>query len=142
MHDAPVPRLVRYSMSVRDIDAGALEGGFFEGWPSAPSPDKHLLLLRRSTHVALALDAGRVVGFANVLSDGVLSAYIPLLEVLPGYRRQGIGSELIRRLLAAVDGLYTVDVICDEAVLPFYERLGFHRAVGAVTRNRSWRSPL
>ena len=35
-------------------------------------------------------DAGRVVGFVTAISDGVLSAYIPLLEVLPEY--QGAGS--------------------------------------------------
>ena len=97
--------------------------------------------IAQSAHVALAFDAGRVVGFANALSDGVLSAYIPLLEVLPDYRRQGIGSELIRILLVAVDGLYTVDVMCDDAVLPFYERLGFRCAGGAVMRNYSWRPP-
>jgi ribosomal protein S18 acetylase RimI-like enzyme len=141
LHDVPMPDLVTYRSSVRDIEAEALEGGFFEGWPTRPSSGQHLALLGQSAHVALALDAGRVVGFATALSDGVLSAYIPLLEVLPDYRKQGIGSELIRVLLGAVDGLYMVDVTCDEAVFPFYERLGFRRACGAVMRNYSWRSP-
>jgi len=29
---------------------------------------------------------GRVVGFVNMLSDGALTAFIPRLEVLPGYQ--------------------------------------------------------
>ncbi len=130
--------VLTFTTSTSDLDATALGGGFFEGWPSPPSPEEHLLLLRASTHVALALDDNRVIGFANALSDGVLSAYIPLLEVLPPYRRQGIGSKLIRMLLDAVGELYMVDVICDDDVLAFYEALGFQQAGGAVRCNYRW----
>jgi precorrin-8X/cobalt-precorrin-8 methylmutase len=68
-----------------------------------------------------------VIGFVTAVSDGVVSAYVPLLEVLPSYRRRGIGTELIRRLLARLDGLYMVDLACDEELVPFYERLGLGR---------------
>ena len=81
-----------FTTSVDGIDQASLAGGFFGGWGSPPSLDEHVALLRGSSHVALALDDDRVVGFANALSDGILSAYIPLLEVLPPYRRQGTGS--------------------------------------------------
>jgi GNAT superfamily N-acetyltransferase len=80
--------------------------------------------LRGSSHVVLARDGARVVGFVTAISDGVLSAYIPLLEVRPEYQRQGIGTELVRRLLDVLRGLYMVDLVCDEDVVPFYERLG------------------
>ena len=66
--------------------------GFFVGWPSPPSPMQHWALLRGSTHIVLALDGDKVVGFINALSDGVLSAYIPLLEVRPEYQGTGVGS--------------------------------------------------
>ncbi|WP_338055248.1 GNAT family N-acetyltransferase [Shimazuella alba] len=33
------------------------------------------------------------------MSDGVLSAYIPLLGVLPAYQNQGIGKILVESLL-------------------------------------------
>ena len=118
-----------------------LTSGFFEGWPSPPSSHQHLALLRGSTHVALALDDSRVVGFANAMSDGIVPAYIPLLEVLPPYRRQGIGSKLVRMVLEQVVEIYTVDVICDDDVLPFYEALGFQGDGGAGRRNYRWRSP-
>ena len=77
----------------------SLAGGFFEGWSTPLTPSEHLLLLRRATHVVLAMEGSTVVGFGNALSDGILSAYIPLLEVVPSRRGQGIGSELIRHLL-------------------------------------------
>lgn len=132
---------VSYRESAADLRASALPGGFFEGWTAAPTADEHLELLRNSSHVSIAVDEGRVVGFVNALSDGVLAAYIPLLEVLPEYRGQGISTELIRRLLDLAGPLYMVDVMCDADVVPFYERLGFHPAAGAVIRNYGWRSP-
>lgn len=111
--------------------------GFFEGWPSPPTPARHLEILRHSSHVVVAFDDSteRVVGFVNAITDHVLAAYIPLLEVLPEYRGRGIGSELVRRLLARLRDTYMIDVVCDEAVAPFYDRLGFRRLVGMGIRN-------
>ena len=76
--------------------------GFFLGWPNPPAPATHLRLLAGSNYVELAVDSvtGQVVGFINAISDGVLTAYIPLLEVLPAYQGQGIGATLVTRLLA------------------------------------------
>jgi ribosomal protein S18 acetylase RimI-like enzyme len=68
----------------------------------------------------------------------MLSAYIPLLEVLPDFQGRGIGKELTRRLLGALDGLYMVDVVCDEDVAPFYAALGLTRLDAALgLRNRA-----
>ncbi len=73
----------------------------------------------------LALDGDAVVGFVTAISDGVMSAFIPLLEVRPEYRHQGIGTELVRRLLAQLDEFYMVDLCCDADLEPFYRALGF-----------------
>ncbi len=113
---------VVYATDVAGVTPAELEG-FFVGWPSPPSPQRHLEILRGSDHVVLARDdAGRVVGFITAISDGVLSAFIPLLEVLPDYQRQGIGSELVRRMLAELESFYMVDLVCDPELEPFYRR--------------------
>ena len=65
---------------------------------------------------------GRVVGFVTAISDGVLSAFIPLLEVLPAHQGQGIGSELVRRMLSELEDFYMVDLVCDPELEPFYRR--------------------
>ena len=117
------------------MKAGQLQG-FFVGWPSHPDPQTHMEILRRSHAVWLAFDGSRCIGFINALSDGVFYAYIPLLEVLPNYRGKGIGKELATRMLQSLADMYAVDVVCDEEVASFYDKLGFSRCVGMVQRNR------
>ena len=84
----------------------------------------------------MALDDNKVVGFINAISDGILSAYIPLLEVLPSYRSKGIGKELVSRMIRELDHLYMIDLICDRKLVPYYEKLGMISATGALIRNK------
>ena len=111
--------------------------GFFEGWPDPPSPARHLEILRRSNRRILARDArsGRVVGFVTAITDGVLSAYVPLLEVLPEYRGAGLGRELMERMVRRLEPIYMIDLTCDEDVQPFYERLGWTRYTAMIRRD-------
>jgi len=111
--------------------------GFFEGWPKAPSPEKHLQILKNSHRFIVAVDddSGQVVGFINAVSDGLLAAYIPLLEVLPEYRKRGIGRELVRKMLAGYDDIYMIDLICDEHLTKFYEKEGMIKHIGMMKRN-------
>ena len=112
--------------------------GFFEGWPNPPSRETHLRILQNSRHVVLATDTtGQVVGFATAISDGVLSAYISLLEVLPAFRRQGIGTHLVRKLLRQLSGLYSINLHCDSELAPFYQTLGMQALGGMAIRDYS-----
>lgn len=128
--------MIRYTNDLAGIEPAMLEG-FFDGWPHPPSPATHLRVLRNSAYVVLAIDdeAGNVVGFINAISDGVLFAYIPLLEVLPAYRGRGIGRELVRRMLAKLGGLYAVDLLCDRELQAFYAACGMSPATGMMLRN-------
>ena len=128
--------MIVYTDTHESIVAGQLRG-FFVGWPDPPSPEAHLRILRGSFAVALALDeaTGRVVGFATAISDGVSSAYLPHLEVLPEYQGRGIGTALVERLLARLRHLYMIDLTCDPDLQPFYARLGLRPAVAMLRRN-------
>lgn len=116
--------------------------GFFVGWPKPPSAETHLRLLRQSSAVVLAVDEStrRVVGFITALTDGVLSAYIPLLEVLPDYQGQGIGRALVEHMLAQLKDCYMIDLVCDDELRPFYARLGLRPAAAMILRNYSRQS--
>ncbi len=126
---------IDYTHDTSGLRARHLEG-FFVGWASPPDPATHLQVLRASHAVWLAVDEGRCVGFINAISDGLLHAYIPLLEVLPDWQGRGIGSELTRRMLETLAPLYAIDIVCDADVVPFYERLGLQRCCGMIRRNR------
>jgi ribosomal protein S18 acetylase RimI-like enzyme len=128
--------MIRYSDTIDGVRSDQLKG-FFVGWPNPPSPGRHLDILKRSSHVVLAIDdkSNRVVGFINAISDGIISAYLPLLEVLPEYQHRGIGSELIARMLRQLKGLYMIDLVCDDKLRPYYEKLGMRAAVGMMIRN-------
>ncbi|MGV2939203.1 GNAT family N-acetyltransferase [Mesobacillus sp. LC4] len=125
-----------YKYSLEDISPEMLVG-FFDGWPTPPSPETHLKLLKNSSTVVLAIDkdTDRVVGFITAVSDGVLSAYIPFLEVLPEYKNRGIGKELVHRMMAELAEIYMIDLCCDDDLVPYYEKLGMIKANGMLLRN-------
>lgn len=122
--------------------------GYFEGWPKHPDETTHRRILADSYAVSPAVDNNRVVGFANAISDGHLSAHLPLLEVLEDWRRQGIAKNLIRDLLKQLDGLYMVDLCCDEELEQFYQGVDFtadgpnRKLRGMVRRDRTAQSGI
>jgi GNAT superfamily N-acetyltransferase len=126
---------ILYATSVEGIGPDQLVG-FFDGWPNPPSADTHLRLLTNSDERVLAIDAssGRVVGFVTAITDGVLSAYIPLLEVTPAYQGKGIGSELVRRMLQRLENFYMVDLTCDLGLQSFYSRFEMRPSTGMLRR--------
>lgn len=128
--------MIRFTDSLAGLAPENIRG-FFEGWPNPPSAETHLRVLRGSDHVLLAIDGDTrvVVGYVTAITDGVLAAYIPHLEVLPEYRGEGIGTELMRGMLERLRDLYMIDLICDPDVQPFYARLGMRPATGIIVRN-------
>jgi GNAT superfamily N-acetyltransferase len=128
--------MIRYQHDCTGITPEILRG-FFVGWPKPPSPETHLKILQRSAYVVLAIDdsSGRVVGFVNAVSDRVLCAYIPLLEVLPEYHFRGIGTALMERLLDQLKGLYMIDLTCDAHLQKGYRQLGFRAMTAMMIRN-------
>ena len=127
---------IRYINSAETIEPTQLSG-FFVDWPIHPSTNRHLEILRASHGVELALDTStnQVVGFINVISDGIFTGYIPLLEVLPEFQGQGIGKKLIDHITARYENLYMLDVCCDESVEQLYASKEFVKVSGMVHRN-------
>ena len=132
--------MIDYTDSFAGIKPEQL-AGFFDGWSNSPTPQTHLRILRGSSYVLLAIAPdGEVVGFVTAISDEVLSAYVSLLEVRPTFRRRGIGTQLVRRLLRRLDGLYSINLHCDPELQAFYESLGMRALGGMGVRNYSAQS--
>lgn len=110
---------------------------FFEGWPFPPSEETHQKILKNSYRSIVAIDqsSDEIIGFITIISDGILSAYIPLLEVVRSYRGRGIGKELVRLALNHLQDFYMVDLSCDEELMPFYESFGMTPARAMIRRH-------
>lgn len=87
------------------------------------TPDALRRSFEQSQHVAFARDGDRLVGMARLLSDGVCNAYLLDVWTASDYRRQGIASAMIGRLLDRVPGQHVGLQTCHGQAL--YESLGF-----------------
>lgn len=77
------------------------------------------------------------VGYARAVSDGAFNAYVSTVAVLPAYRRQGIGREMMRRLLDGRDQVQFV-LHARAEVHPFYLACGFSPAPDMLRRDRKY----
>lgn len=87
--------------------------------------------LTHSHRLTSAWCNGRMIGIGNAVSDGYLFVYYPHLLVDPAYRGQGLGHEIVRRLMAHYSGCRQQVVVADPGVVPFYQRCGFSPAGSA-----------
>lgn len=125
--------MIIYKDTIQGLDSERLPG-FFVGWRCPLTPEQHFQVLKNSYCFVLAWDKDRVVGFINALSDGFQCAFIPMLEVLPEYQGQGIGSALAERMLTLLKNIPNVDLVCDEELQAFYQRFGLVRSHAMILR--------
>jgi GNAT superfamily N-acetyltransferase len=128
---------VAYSSEVEKVDLAQLAALFRTvGWDfRASDPVKLAEMVAGSRFVESATVDGRLVGFARAISDGVTNAYVSTVAVFAEWRGQGIGTELVRRLMEGRPGIRFV-LHARKAVHPFYARLGFEPADEMLVRPR------
>ena len=85
-----------------------------------------------------AWEGERLIGFARSVTDGVYRALVDDVVVDEEARHQGVGSALVRAMVAQLAGVEEVFLGCGEPVMPFYERLGWRRD---ETPGMSWEAP-
>ena len=78
-------------------------------------------------HIAV-YDGDQLVGFVDSVSNGVTDAYIQDLIVRPDYQGKGIGTDLMKKMIASLKEkhIYIISVIFEERLKPFYDRFGFN----------------
>ncbi len=127
--------MIEYYTDLYNITESDLEG-FFVGWKAPLSCKQHYQTLENSDYKILAYDTDeeRVVGFINAISDEVSFAFIPMLEVLPEFKNQGIGSELLKRVLQQLEHISNIDLTCDPDLQEFYVKFDMLKSTGMVIR--------
>ncbi len=125
-----------YSIEKTDL-AGLETTGFFEGWPNKPNETVLRKSIGNADYIVLAIDTGKrkLVGYITALSDDVLVAYIPFLEVEKSYQHKGIGHALVGKLLEQLSHLYMIDLVCDKEIADFYKEAGFEAWHAMIKRN-------
>jgi glucosamine-phosphate N-acetyltransferase len=128
---------------IDDLNALDLDNGFLETLNRLAevrlSPEKAKQILRNRLKAGLRtyvarLD-GRVVGTATLLVEdkfihsGGRVGHVEDVAVQQGYEKHGIGAALVRHATEEARrlGCYKVILNCYDRLVPFYERLGYHR---------------
>jgi ribosomal protein S18 acetylase RimI-like enzyme len=111
-------------------------------WKEEYDPGSIPRLIEGSFAFAVAVDGrtGHAVGMGRVLSDGVSDAYIQDLVILPGFRKKGLGRELVLALIrhCTEAGITWISLVAEPHTDQFYLPLGFHPMEGYVPL--LWRS--
>lgn len=84
------------------------------------------ILKNSYTHFS-AVAGDQLVGFLDVISDGIGDALLVDLMVHPAYQRQGLGQALVGSAIKSLkaDGIRAIQVIFERELEPFYQKCGF-----------------
>lgn len=122
----------------REFDRDALQDLFRSvEWDSANYPDALQECLRGSHTVVSAWIGERLVGLANAISDGCMTAYAPYVLVRPEFQGQGVGRLIMERLVERYRDLPRLALISYDNATGFYERCGFTRGDGKTPMFRT-----
>ncbi len=85
-------------------------------------------LLTSFYHIAV-YEGDKLIGYIDSVSNGVTDAYIQDLMVHPEFQSKGIGTELMRQMIAHLKEkhIYMISVVYEESLRPFYQRFGFYQ---------------
>uniref|UniRef100_UPI0035576207 GNAT family N-acetyltransferase n=1 Tax=Alicyclobacillus tolerans TaxID=90970 RepID=UPI0035576207 len=87
-----------------------------------------------STHVTIARDDNRIVGFGRAISDGVFNAAIYDVVVHSDYQGKGIGKLIIEDLLHDLQDISCVHLISTTGNEGFYRSEGFKKVKTSMAR--------
>jgi len=103
-----------------------------EWWSRGRSVAEVQTVLGASDVVLAAIDSDRdeLVGFARALTDGVFVAVV--LDVIVAGNRRGeqIGRMLMQEMLRRLDGVNSIELVCQPDLEAFYAQWGFTTRVG------------
>mgnify|MGYP006055353577 CR=1 FL=1 len=87
------------------------------------TPEQLRISFENSASTCIAYVDGRIIGTVRALSDGICNAYIVDVWTLTQYRRRGIATQMMERLLGELQGQHVYLFTGDR--VDFYHSLGF-----------------
>ena len=94
-------------------------------WSSGNYPNKLTVAMRNSSTVFSAWDGDKLVGLVNALDDGIMTAYVHYLLIMPEYQHRGIGKKLIEKIAEKYKAYLRIVLVAYDKETGFYEHCGF-----------------
>ncbi|MDN7243052.1 GNAT family N-acetyltransferase [Planococcus sp. N028] len=79
----------------------------------------------------------RLIGFARAVADGKFRAYIEDVVILSEFKGNGIGTQLIEKLMEELAHIEVVSLFCEEELIPFYEKNKFKHSKAQFVMHRN-----
>lgn len=115
----------------RDL-SGVLRLAAAEGWPSFNEDPERAdrALSAPGVTTVVALDSRELlIGFAQLLSDGEIQAFLATIAVDPDFRSRGVGRAMVEEALR-LGGGGRIDLLTDDDAANFYESFPHVRKPG------------
>ncbi|MGG0654944.1 GNAT family N-acetyltransferase [Rummeliibacillus pycnus] len=93
-------------------------------------------MCKQSWYSVYAFDEQQLVGMGRVISDGVITALICGVCVMPSYQSKGIGKEIMNRIIVHCEQNKVIpQLMCVESLESYYKELGFKKFSIGMTKN-------
>ncbi|HNT52726.1 MAG TPA: GNAT family N-acetyltransferase [Candidatus Syntrophosphaera sp.] len=108
------------------------QAGWWQEEDNPQSLDFIARIIRETYCFVIAKAGDEIIGMGRAISDGVSDAYIQDVTVRGGYRRQGIGQAIMRKLVEHLQAHHIdwIGLISEPGFENFYDELGFSRMEG------------
>jgi len=82
--------------------------------------------MKNSFRAIYVYEENLLIGTGRVISDGIINAYICGIGVDTAHRNQGIGSEILSRLVNSCEqSRLQIQLLCEEHLTTYYKSKGF-----------------
>ncbi|HEX8287588.1 MAG TPA: GNAT family N-acetyltransferase [Pyrinomonadaceae bacterium] len=106
------------------------------GWKKrVADPNRFRKMMENASRTVVAFDGERVVGFARALCDDVSNGYIGTVTVAEDKRGQGVGRELVERIIGD-DTNITWVLRAGRGSEQFWKKMGFSTSEVAMEKTR------
>ncbi len=123
---------IRWTDELADIDWYELSALYRAAALGDKPPADLKLVFGNSLFRAIAFDGARLVAAGRVLADGRDCAYLCDIAVLPSHRGQGLGKEIVARLVRLSRSHRKIILYSVPGTESFYEAFGFRRMTTAM----------
>jgi aralkylamine N-acetyltransferase len=120
------PPVVIREADLREHFAGIIALYHDHNWTHARDPSRLRTAIAASSYKVVAMEGGRIVGFARAMSDEAFAVYIADILVTPERQRQGIGRRLTQSILDRypMHTFHHQVLVAERGAEGFYRRLG------------------